>query len=158
MSALVRQEAIDLIKHFEGFRSTPYQCSAKVWTIGYGSTYTSDGARVTQDTPLIDKAKAEQWLMITLQKYALAVHKLITVPLNPFQHGALVSFTYNVGTGNLQASTLRAKLNRGDYKGAAGEFPKWRRAAGQILPGLVKRRAAEKELFIKEYNNEHARY
>ena len=77
-----------------------------------------------------------------------AVARLITVPLNANERSALISFTYNIGGGNLQSSTLRAKLNRGDVTGAADEFWKWRRAAGVILRGLVRRREAERALFV----------
>ena len=151
---IVCAEAIALIKHFEGFRAVPYQCSARVWTVGYGSTYTPDGTPVAAETPMLGKAEAEQWLQGSLRVYAREVYRLIKVPLNSNQHGALVSFAYNVGMGSLQSSTLRAKLNRGDYHGAAQEFPKWRRAGGMILLGLVKRRAAEQHLFNKENDHE----
>ena len=82
-----------------------------------------------------------------LERYERAVGRLVTVSLSENQFGALVSFTYNLGSDNLKASTLRQKLNRGDYRGAAGEFPKWRRAGGRVLKGLVRRRAAERALF-----------
>ena len=76
------------------------------------------------------------------------VARLVRIPLTENQFGSLVSFTYNVGSGNLKASTLRQKLNRGDVEGALLEFPKWRRAGGKILLGLVRRREAEKQLFV----------
>ena len=76
-----------------------------------------------------------------------AVLRLIHVPLTNNQFSALVSFTYNVGSGNLASSTLRQKLNRQEYDAAADEFPKWRRAAGKILKGLVLRRKEEQALF-----------
>ena len=87
------------------------------------------------------------WVRHELARTEYDVSRLINVPLTENQFGALVSFTYNVGSGNLKASTLRQKLNRGDYAGAADEFPKWRRAGGKILRGLVRRRAAERALF-----------
>jgi len=140
-------EALAIIKHFEGFRSHPYLCPAGVWTIGYGSTFTPDGTPVTKDTPPIDEAAAEAWSYASLADTERQVIALVNVPLTENQFGALVSFTYNLGSGRLQSSTLRAKLNRGDYEGAAGEFWKWRRGGGRILPGLVARRAAEVALF-----------
>jgi len=73
---------------------------------------------------------------------------LIKAPLDENQFSALASFAFNVGGGNLKASTLRAKLNRLDYLGAANEFPKWRRGGGKILRGLVLRRAEERSLFL----------
>ena len=139
--------ALELITCFEGFSATPYRCPAGVWTVGYGSTRTPDGKRIDEDTPPIARDEAKAWLMTTLKRTERAVDRLIAVALSENQFGALVSFTYNVGSGNLAASTLRAKLNRGDYQGAAEEFPKWRLAKGKVLAGLVRRRAAEQALF-----------
>ena len=84
-----------------------------------------------------------EWLQHELTHIEYDVSRLIQVPLTENQFGALISFTYNVGSGNLKASTLRQKLNRGDFDGASLEFPKWRRAGGKILRGLVRRRIAE---------------
>lgn len=139
--------ALDLITRFEGFAPEPYRCPAGVWTIGYGSTRTPDGKRVDEDTSKLNRQQAMVWLMTTLEHTERAVDRLILVPLAENQFGALVSFTYNVGSGNFAASTLRAKLNRGDYECAANEFPKWRFAKGKVLTGLVRRRAAERSLF-----------
>ena len=142
--------ALEIITRFEGFSAKPYQCPAAVWTIGYGSTRQPDGTRVSKDTPALTEAEALDWMRHDLMRFERAVSRLIKVPLTENQFGALVSFTYNVGSGNLRASTLRQKLNRGDYWGAANEFPKWRRAGGRVLRGLVRRRAAERELFLAE--------
>lgn len=139
--------ALDIIKVFEGFRSEPYLCPANVWTIGYGSTRTPDGRPVTKDTPPIDEPTATAWMQAHLDETERQVAALARVGLAENQFGALVSFTYNLGSGALQSSTLRAKLNRGDYEGAAGEFWKWRFAGGRVLGGLVARRAAEEALF-----------
>ena len=78
------------------------------------------------------------------------IRRLIKAELTENMFSALCSFAFNVGTGNLQRSTLRMKLNRGQYEDAADEFPKWRRAAGRILKGLVRRRASERALFLAE--------
>lgn len=139
--------ALDIITSFEGFSAEPYQCPAAVWTIGYGSTRCLDGSRVSADTPDLTEAEALEWVQHELVRTEYDVSRLINVPLTENQFGALVSFAYNVGSGNLKASTLRQKLNRGDYEGAAAEFPKWRRAGGKVLRGLVRRRAAERALF-----------
>ena len=139
--------ALRLITRFEGFSPKPYRCPAGVWTIGYGATRTPLGARVDEDTGVVTRKQAMAWLMTTLKRTERAVGRLIAVPLTDNQFGALASFTYNVGSGNLAASTLRAKLNRGDVQGAAEEFPKWRFAKSKVLAGLVKRRAAERALF-----------
>ena len=139
--------AISIIKVFESFSPVPYQCPAGVWTIGYGATRCPDGQAVTQDTPEIDEEEAVRWMQHELCQTEYDVARLIKSALTDNQFGALVSFTYNLGSGNLAASTMRQKLNRGDYEGAAAEFPKWRRAGGKILRGLVRRRAAERNLF-----------
>ena len=139
--------ALGLITRFESFSPKPYRCPAGVWTIGYGTTRTPQGARVDEETGCVTRKQAMAWLMTTLKRTECAVDRLILVPLADNQFGALVSFTYNVGSGNLAASTLRAKLNRGDTQGAAAEFPKWRCAKGKVLAGLVRRRAAERALF-----------
>jgi hypothetical protein len=76
-----------------------------------------------------------------------AVERLVKVPLNQNQFDALVSFAYNCGEGNLGKSTLLRRLNAGDYKGAAAQFAAWNKGGGQVLKGLVRRRAAEAALF-----------
>jgi hypothetical protein len=83
-----------------------------------------------------------------LRQYSSAVDRLVKVPLNANQYGALTSFTYNLGEGNLAKSTLLKKLNAGDYRSAAAEFAKWNRAGGKIMAGLTRRRKAEAQLFI----------
>ncbi len=136
-------EAIDLIKRFEGFRPSVYLCPAGLPTVGYGHV-----VRRGEVFDTLTEDNGEELLRRDLAIAKRAVLRLTRVPLEDGQYGALVSFTFNVGSGNYQSSTLRMKLNRGDYLGAAGEFWKWRRARGRALPGLVKRRAAEKALFM----------
>lgn len=137
------QAGVDLIKRYEGFSAKPYLCPAGVWTIGYGWTH-----GVTKDTPNITEAYAADLLIRGLERYENSVKRLITVPLTQGQFDALVSFAYNLGGGALQRSTLRARLNRGDYKGAAEEFMKWVKAGGRTLKGLVLRRASERAMFL----------
>lgn len=138
---------LDLVRRFEGFRAAPYQCSAKVWTIGYGSTRDPAGRRITQATPSIGRDVAQDWATADLQRRARITRRLVRVRLTDGQMAALTDFTYNLGSGALKASTLRQKLNRGDYEGASREFRKWVFAGGRRLRGLVRRRAAEKTLF-----------
>lgn len=76
-----------------------------------------------------------------------SVRQSVDVPITQAQYDALVSFTFNVGGANLRSSTLLRKLNAGDCHGAAAEFPRWNRARGRVLPGLIKRRAAERGMF-----------
>ena len=140
--------ALDIITTFEGFSAAPYRCPAGVWTVGFGATRQSDGAPVTASTPPLDEAGAMALLRHELTRTERAVHYLVRVALNENRFGALVSLVYNIGSGNFRASTLRQKLARGDLQGAAAEFPKWRRAGGRILSGLVRRRRAERALFL----------
>tara|TARA_R110002124_G_scaffold229569_1_gene394755 strand:+ start:172 stop:615 length:444 start_codon:yes stop_codon:yes gene_type:complete len=144
----INEIGLNLIKTFEGFRSEPYFCSAMVATIGFGSTWSFDGSRVTLSHPRINEAEAEELLLREIRNSEKAVNRLIKIELNENEHSALQSFVYNLGSGRLQSSTLRRKINRGDFEGAADEFPKWRRAGGKILKGLVLRRAAERKLFL----------
>lgn len=142
MGSLSRQ-GIDLIKRFEGFSPNPYLCPAGKWTIGYGSTY-----GITKDTPPITQEQAEALLLKDIESAIRSVLRLTRVPLEQNQFDALVSFVFNLGGGNYQASTLRQKLNRGDLIGASDQFLRWVYAGGRKLPGLVLRRAAERALFL----------
>lgn len=138
----VPEYAIDLIKHFEGLRLKAYQDSVGVWTIGYGHTGSAHKGMV------ITRQKAHKLLLSDIQVHAAWVKRLVNVSLEDYEFGALASFCFNLGPGSLQRSTLRAKLNRGDKIEASNEFWKWRRAGGVILPGLVRRRDAEKQMFL----------
>jgi len=150
------QPRYDIIKKWEGLVDgdpdtpglDPYICPAGVPTIGWGSTWDRNGNPVTMQHPPITVQEAQELLEQEVSHTELALLRLVTAELTPEQHAALVSFTYNVGSGNLQASTLRRKLNRGDYDGASDEFPKWRKAGGRVLAGLVSRRAEERALFL----------
>ena len=138
---------IAIIKHYEGFSSTPYKCPAGYWTYGYGNIRDNTGARVTADTAHIDELQGEALLMVELDKVEAQIKRMTVIPLTENQFSAICSLVWNIGSGRYKASTLRAKLNRGDYRGASAEFPKWRRGGGKILPGLVRRRKSERELF-----------
>ena len=146
--------AVALCKLFEGLRLAPYLCPAGIPTIGYGSTYYEDGRRVTlQDHP-ITKERAEQLLLWELSSQsAQAVIRLCPRLFAEAVMGgnwrafcAVADFTYNLGSGRLQTSTLRRKLNVSDWEGAKAELMKWVRGGGRVLPGLVKRRTAETKL------------
>lgn len=139
---------LEIIKHFEGFSPDPYLCPANVATIGFGATYGFDHKRVTMDHRPISLEEGEALLAQELGSVERSVRRLVQVTLTQNQFDALVSFTFNLGSGRLQSSTLRSKLNRGDYEGAADEFPKWRKAGGKVLLGLVKRRTVERKLFL----------
>jgi len=136
------QAGIDLIKSFEGYRSEAYQCSAGVWTIGYG--HTNSVLPLQKTTP----EQAEKFLRDDVADAVSAVNRLVKVSLSQAQFDALVSFTFNLGGSALASSTLLKKLNAKDYYGARQQFKRWNKAGGKVLAGLVRRRAAEAELFM----------
>ena len=144
----VNQDTIDLIKKYEGFAPRPYICPAGKRTIGYGHVILPN--EKFDNDKLITKNFAESLMLWDLQKFCAAVDELVTVPLTDNQFGALVSFAYNLGTKNLKDSTLLKKLNDGKHRDAAAQFDRWVYADGRRLEGLMKRREAERELFLKE--------
>jgi lysozyme len=113
-------------------------------TIGYGST----GDHVKPGMT-ISKAQAETLLKMDLDRFERAVERLVKVPLNDNQHATLVSFAFNVGTGNFQKSTLLRKLNAGDYDAVPSELMRWTRSKGKVMQGLVNRRASEGGMWSK---------
>src|SRR6185312_351003 len=118
-------QGLTLIKNFEGLRLSAYRDVAGVWTIGYGSTRYHDGKPVKPGDKLANPQQAEALLNNTLGQYEDAVGQYVKVSLSQSQFDALVSFTYNVGTGGLEESTLLRKLNEKDYSGAADQFLVW---------------------------------
>lgn len=141
------EKGIALIKQFEGCRLTAYQDSVGVWTIGYGWTNPVDGKQVKAGMTITQEV-AERLLKTGMVSYENDVSKLVKVKLSQGQFDALVSFTYNLGARSLSTSTLLKKLNAGDYRGAADEFPRWNKAGGKVLAGLTRRREAERSLFL----------
>ena len=137
----ISKDGLDLIKQFEGLYLKAYRCPAGVPTIGYGHTAgVAMGQTITQQ-------QADDYLRRDVRRFERAVARLVTVPLTLGQFDALVSFSFNLGEGALAQSTLLRLLNAGDYAGAAAQFGRWNKAAGRVLPGLVRRRAAERALF-----------
>lgn len=134
----------NLIKEFEGLRLTAYQDSVGVWTIGYGHTgNVSKGQTITQ-------AQADAFFDSDVQKFVNGVRSAVgNTQLTQGQFDALVSFSYNLGLGNLQKSTLlkKVKANPND-KSIRNEFLKWVKAGGVTLQGLVRRRTAEADLYF----------
>lgn len=132
---------------YEGLRLKPYLCPAGVGTVGYGSTRYADGRAVQLTDPPITVNQAERLLYLSvLNKYLPAVMTLCPGITDPNRLAALIDFTFNLGAGNLRASTLRRKVNAGDWKAVPVELRKWVRGGGRVLPGLVKRREAEAAL------------
>lgn len=139
-----------LCQAFEGFSPTPYLCPAGYWTIGYGTVYKPDGTQVTSDHPPITKEQALQWLQASLQtNYLLGVLRASPcLAGNQEALGALGDFAYNLGVPRYRASTLRRRVEAGDWEEARHELGRWVRAGGRVLPGLVRRRAAERGYLV----------
>ena len=152
MSMGIPQDAVALCVYFEGFHkavrrregvmAVPYVCPAGYWTIGFGHL-------CAPDHPPVTKAQAEALLSADL--YASVEASLRACPrllVEPeFRLAAVASFVFNVGAGRLQASTLRRRINQGDWQAAGDEFLRWVHGGGRPLPGLVLRRRAERQLF-----------
>jgi lysozyme len=125
-------------------RLSPYLCSAGVATIGYGATYYEDGTSVTLKDPPITRERAEALLLWMVRRvYLPAVVKLCPAADKPERIAALIDFTFNLGVGRLKGSTLRRKVNAGDWEAVPAELRKWTRGGGKVLRGLVIRREAE---------------
>lgn len=144
---------LSLIKAFEGKYNIGYLCPAGVWTIGYGHTGETLGNSSPKGMTITDE-QIDILLKQDMKRFEKAVLRSITVPLKQHQFDALVSFAFNVGAGALATSTLLKKLNSGDYAGAAEQFLVWNKATNPqtkkkvVLPGLTRRRQAERHLFI----------
>jgi lysozyme len=159
----------DLMHQFEGYRTRPYLCPAHIWTIGYGHVLYQDQIRLPmarvpdKDIPMIRKEmplKPEDNRVWSKQE----IEELFAQDVASFERGvlrlipgvvgrqgsfdALVSISYNFGLGNLQRSTIRMKANRGEWEAAAEAFMQWTKGGGKELPGLVRRRKAERALFL----------
>lgn len=140
------QQAKVLCALFEGLYLKPYLCPAGVPTIGYGTIKYESGQRVTLSDPPITKERAEDLLMWELQKQCVPQVLRLCPNLpewGPNSVAAILDFTYNLGSGNLASSTLRKRILADDVDGAKVELMKWTRGGGRVLPGLVRRRAAE---------------
>jgi len=141
-------QGLAIIKKHEGLRLSSYLCPAGVPTIGYGNTRHPDGRKVILGEKLSSEKEATQLLLASLQSFEAAVNRHLP-NLNQCQFDALVSFTYNVGTGAFIKSTLlkKAKVNPADPS-ILDEFQKWVRGGGKVLPGLVTRRREEANLYF----------
>jgi lysozyme len=154
--------AIKMVKHHEGVRTRPYRCPALLWTVGVGHVIDPSHAAVKYEerrslpipagwdrTLTMDEVDAI--LAQDLARFERGVARLCPAALgNQGQFDALVSFAFNVGLGNLQRSSIRMRYNRGDIEGAADAFLMWTKAAGKVLPGLVKRRNDERSMFLSQ--------
>ena len=156
---MIDHKVIEMIKHHEGVKLRPYQCPALLWTVGVGHVIDPNHARI----PLVERkalpipsgwdrtltiGEVDEILAQDLQRFESGVRRLCPDGLTPGRFGALVSFAFNVGLGNLQRSSLRMKHNRGDFEGAAEAFLDWTKAGGKVLKGLVSRRNDERALYL----------
>ena len=141
---LLACHADTLVEPFEGCRLTAYQDGNGVWTNGYGNTHgvSASTLAITQDQAIAD-------LKRNLLSAENDICSLVTVPLNQNQFDALTSFDFNIGPGHLKSSTTLRLLNAGDRQGAADAMLMWDKVAGAVSPGLVRRRQAERALFLK---------
>lgn len=136
--------AAALCRRFEGVSLRPYICPAGVWTIGYGSTFYPTGARVGPHDSPITLTQAEDLLQFMLSSVFIpGVQRLCPNIEHPEQLAAITDFAFNLGLGRLKASTLRRKINAGDWEAVPGELRKWTRGGNRVLRGLVARREAE---------------
>ena len=156
----VSAELITLVKHHEGVRLRPYRCPALLWSVGVGHVIDPSHIAVKYEErrtlPIPDgwdrsltMGEVDAILSQDLARFERGVARLCPAATShQGQFNALVSFAFNVGLGNLQRSSIRMRYNRGDIEGAADAFLMWTKAAGKVLPGLVKRRNDERALFL----------
>lgn len=137
-----------LLEQFEGLRLEAYLDSAGIYTIGWGSIKYPNGSKVKLGDK-ITKDQAKEYKLYDLKEFESTVNTYVTVPLSQNQYDALVSLSYNIGSGAFKNSTLLKKLNSGDYKGAAEQFLVWNKVNSKRVQGLVNRREAERNLFLK---------
>jgi lysozyme len=136
------QQGLALTEKFEGCRLSAYQDSVGVWTIGYGHTKgVKEGATCTLE-------EAQQWLQEDVEMAVKDVNQHLEVDVNQGEFDAMVDFTFNLGCGAFNGSTLLRLVNSGDLANAANEFEKWDHAGGKVVAGLLRRRLAEKEEFV----------
>ena len=146
----VSDEGIKLIKHFEGYRETPYKCSAGYYTVGYGHLITRDSVLPSSWNRTFSSGEIDDLLRADLQRFELGVLRMLR-PVQPSQSifDCFVSFSFNLGLGTFQRSTVRSAFKRGDKKRAAEVLLKYCWAGGRKLKGLIRRRIAEHALLMR---------
>jgi len=163
----ISKSCLEMLKHHEGVRTRPYRCPALLWTVGVGHVIDPAHIGVKLDErknlpipPSWDRvltmAEVDSILAEDLVRFERGVLRLCPQNLTQGRFDALVSFSFNVGLGNLQRSTIRMKHNRGDFAGAAEAFMDWTKAGGKVLPGLVKRRKDEVSLYSTQESDSSA--
>ena len=146
----VSDEGIKLIKHFEGIHKKPYICPAGYWTVGVGHLISRDAKLPFEWFRVLSPGEIDDLLRKDLRRFELGVLRLLgTVQPSQSEFDALVSFSFNLGLGCFQRSTVRSAFIRGDKKRSGEVLLKYRRADGRILQGLVRRRQAELALLMR---------
>ena len=139
----ISEKGLQLIKKFEGFRSEAYYCTSGVLTIGYGHT------QGVEENDTCTMEEATEFLKKDVEKAERTINDLVKCELNQNQFDALVSFVYNIGRENFRRSSMLKFLNSNHYPLSSGQFDRWIHSRGKVVQGLVKRRAAEKALFLE---------
>lgn len=143
----ISNEGLQLIRKYEGYKTTPYRCPAGLYTVGYGHVI-GNGLQLPDEwNRKFSLGEINELLKSDLARFERGVLRYCSVHLTQSQFDALVSFSFNLGLGVLQRSTLRQKILRGDGEGAAEEILKYNKAGGVVLKGLTRRRQAEYDLF-----------
>lgn len=145
---MINQAGIDLIKRWEGFRAETYRCSAGVLTIGYGTTKAAGVGIDPQPGMRITEAQADEYLRMTVEKFAASISPAITAPINENEFAAFVSLAYNIGPRAFRKSSALRYFNAGDKAEAADAILLFNKSKGRVLQGLVNRRAEERALFL----------
>jgi lysozyme len=156
---MISPKALKMIAHHEGVRFKPYRCPAQLWTVGVGHVIDPNHCKLKIEDRIglpcppdwnrkFTIGEVDAILARDLERFVSGVRKYCPTGLNQSRLDALVSFSFNVGLGTLQRSTLRQRHNRGDYEGAANEFLKYTKAGGKVLKGLVNRRNDERALYL----------
>jgi lysozyme len=140
----ISAEGLSLIKKFEGCELKAYRCAANVLTIGYGTIKNvTEGMEITQE-------EAETLLQEEMHEYEGYINDMVKVPLEQHQFDAMVSWVFNLGSGNLSSSTLLKKLNNSEYDEVPAQIRRWNKAGGKVLDGLIRRREAEAKMFLNQ--------
>ena len=151
----ISEKGIKFLKDCEGFKESPYQCSAKAWTIGYGSTYYLDGTKVRKTDPIISEHDADLLMRHTLGNYQDAINSLLIVNLTQNQYDAIISFVYNIGLGAFKESTILKRINANPKdERIRAEFLRWNKEKDPKTSkwkedeGLTNRRKKETDLYF----------
>ncbi len=149
----ISDQGLAFIKSKEGFKANPYLDSGGKPTIGYGTTYYIDGGDVQLGDPEIDEEEAAGCLSYVCHYIGCRLDNLIEVDLDQYQIDAIFDFCYNLGVDNFSKSTLLKYINDNDFNNASNELLKWCHQEKTVIPGLLNRRKAEKELFLNGIYN-----